>query len=194
VQTAKCDWEGSLRYVKPHITDKHTDASCKVTSMHSEEYTNFTYYTHFCVTLPLEAFTSNVKWHKLLVLSQVFLFVCTVKNDLLYTCVLYVGHAADACNYEYTVMITKQNTQKVSQSCVTSSYLNNIEDLIEKGYCTVLHRDFVMECFNANEKVLNLTVKIKCCVEQIWSSFQQRLSRVQQNSSSLKQSWFNPFG
>lgn len=156
-----CDWVGSVNEVENHINTKHTPTQ-KVTRGLISNIRRDSHLTNFSVTLPYETLTSNAECCEQVwtVSGLLFLFVCTVRNDVLYACVTYVGDRTDACKYEYSVMITKQSGESVTQCLASYSCLDNLEDLICKGYCAAFHRDLAKECLIANGK-LTLAVKIK---------------------------------
>jgi hypothetical protein len=155
----KCLWTGSLSEVKNHVESTHAKLPHNVTvtklSRSVEQQTEL-----FQANLPLETFSSSIEYHEIEALSEFFVFACTVKDSLLYACVLHVGHRVSDIKYKYCIMIKTHEGERVIQYHPTYSYLDNIEDLIEKGHCAVFHCDFALECMDERKKELKMEIEM----------------------------------
>jgi hypothetical protein len=93
--------------------------------------------------------------------KNVFSCCCEIRENVFYSVLQYIGSAADAANYRYTVeFINKQHTEGFVITQQVRSFLEVLSEIQSSGNCVKLYAD-QFKRFMDVERALIFSVKVQ---------------------------------
>jgi E3 ubiquitin-protein ligase SIAH1 len=141
-----CSSENPLCCMKYHLQTKHGLGILK-----KSEYTKTW----------LKNFSRASTWQRaILFYDEIFLHVCTVRDDTLYTCVLHIGCAKKTTMFRYRVKIKRRETMESQKAtCTVSNYTCGLDQVIRSGSCVYFSYQFARSCVG-DEGILKIYLRL----------------------------------
>jgi len=133
-----CNWNGTFKEVKHHVTQKHRNW-VKILSGMTDNF--------------IKNFNKNKVYVRIFLLNDdVFQQHFEVLNSAVYYVIKYIGAAEKASQFKYKFKLGEKS-DKISVCCTVSSYNVDVQELYNTGKCVKLYCDTIERFLDENNNL-----------------------------------------
>lgn len=135
ISNTRCSWSGPMDAVRTHVESRHRGNCVQRVSRKFK-------------TVLHNISCSQRYYQAIITLGELFYVSWRVQSGVFYCAVFHIGQKQIPPQFKYRFAISTKDGEEYSISCLTHSYFENVNDIVQQGKCVMLHYSVVQRSCN----------------------------------------------